>query len=68
MDINQTGPLADINNNYVIFFNNESMQNQAYNLSQTLLGYDFKIICSPEKPVIYDKLRFLTKQRKLYSK
>ena len=39
---------------------------QTCNLSQTLHGQDFRIIFLPEKRVNYDKLRFPTKQRKLY--
>ena len=39
---------------------------QTCNLSQTLLGEDIRIICLPEKRINYNKLRFQTKQRKLY--
>ena len=39
---------------------------QTWNLSQTLHGHDFSIICLPDKHVNYDKLTFSTKQRILY--
>ena len=39
---------------------------QTCNLSQTLHGYDFRIICLPKKCVNYNKLCLPTKQCKLY--
>ena len=44
----------------------KTRRGQTWNLSQTLHGQDFSIICLPDKRVNYDKVTFTTKQCILY--